>query len=257
MTPSPAVNSVGDASARRTGEELPAPARTRPDAPGKAVTPADATCWTLIHAAAAGDRSARDGFARLYEPIARTYFATRWRQSAFHARLEDAVQDAFVECFKINGVLAKVVESHPDGFRAFFHGVLRNIARRQESARGASQPLPEAQAADDTSLSVAFDKAWARSLLQEAARIQAETAAKSGDRSIKRVELLRLRFQEGLPIRDIATKWNEDPANLHYEYTLARDEFRAALRRVVAFHSPTATEPQLETACRELLHLLN
>ena len=45
------------------------------------MTPADDTCWALIHAAAAGDRAARDDFARLYEPVARAYFATRWAQS--------------------------------------------------------------------------------------------------------------------------------------------------------------------------------
>jgi len=219
------------------------------------VTPADATCWTLIHAAAAGDRAARDGFARLYEPIARTYFATRWRQSP-GMTLDDAVQDVFVECFKSNGVLDKVVASHPDGFREFFHGVLRNIARRHEATR-AAPPIPEDQAADDTTLSRAFDKAWARSLLQEAARIQAEVAAQEGERAVRRVELLRLRFQEGRPIRDIAARWNEDAAKLHHEYAVARDEFRAALRRVMAFHQPTANAAQLEDACRQLLSLVN
>lgn len=215
----------------------------------------DATCWTLIHAAAAGDRPAREWFARLYEPIARTYLATRWRQSPGLA-LDDAVQDVFVECFKTNGVLEKVVASHPDGFREFFHGVLRNIARRHEAARAAA-PVPDDHAADDTSLSRAFDKAWARSLLQEAARLQAEAAAKEGERAVKRVELLRLRFQEGQPIRDIAARWNEDAAKLHHEYAVARDEFRAALRRVMAFHLPAANAEQLDDACRLLLALLN
>ena len=223
---------------------------------GEKVTPTDATCWTLIHAAAGGDRAARDGFARLYEPIARTYLATRWRQSTCLAALDDAVQDVFVECFKSDGVLDKVVESHPDGFRAFFHGVLRNIARRHEAARGASQPLSDNLAADETSLSRAFDKAWARSLLKEAARVQAANAAGAGERAVKRVELLRLRFQEGLPIRDIAVRWHEDPAKLHHEFATARAEFRAALAKVVAFHMPAASQPQLDTACLAMLDLL-
>ena len=228
------------------------------EATGEEVTPADATCWTLIHAAAGGDRLARDGFARLYQPIARTYFATRWRQSPCLATLDDAVQDVFVECFKSNGVLDKVVETHPDGFRAFFHGVLRNIARRHESARGVSHPIADDHATDETSLSRAFDKAWARSLLKEAARIQSENAKKTKDeRATKRVELLRLRFQEGLPIRDIAVKWNVDPAKLHHEFATARAEFRAALRKVIAFHMPIATDAQLDAACRDVLNLLN
>jgi DNA-directed RNA polymerase specialized sigma24 family protein len=220
------------------------------------VTPADATCWTLIRAAAAGDEAARDRFARLYEPIARTYFGIRWRQSSALAALDDAVQDLFVERFKDDGVLEKMADAQLNGFRGYFHGVLRNVARRHESARAASRPLPDDQPADETSLSRAFDRAWARSLLQEAARLQAETAAQSGERAARRVELLRLRFQDGLPIRDIAARWNEDAAKLHHEFATARDEFRAALRRVLAFHMPSGSETQLDTACRELLGLL-
>jgi RNA polymerase sigma-70 factor (ECF subfamily) len=220
------------------------------------VTPNDATCWTLIRAAAAGDCSARDRFARLYEPIAQTYFATRWQRSPLVSSLDDAVQDVFVECFKDSGVLGRVGESPPDGFRAFFHGVLKNIARRHEEKQRPPASLSDDRAADDTSLARAFDRAWARSLLQEAARMQAETAAAAGDRASQRVELLRLRFQEGLPIRDIAARWNEDAAKLHHEYAVARDEFRAALKRVMAFHLPAASERELEVACRDVLGLL-
>lgn len=218
--------------------------------------PADATCWTLIHAAAAGDGPARDHFARLYEPVARTYFATRWQRSPVLPSVDDAVQDVFVECFKSQGVLDKVTDSPPDGFRLFFHGVLRNIARRHESNRKAAQLIADDHAADDTSLSRAFDRAWAQSLLKEAARVQADIAAQTSERAVKRVELLRLRFQEGLPIRDIAERWNEDPAKLHHEYATARDEFRNALVCVMAFHLPGAAEAQLATACREVLELL-
>jgi RNA polymerase sigma factor (sigma-70 family) len=220
------------------------------------VTPADSTCWTLIRAAAAGDAAARDRFARLYEPIARTYFTSRWRQSPLLSAIDDAVQDSFVESFKDRGVLGRVSESPPDEFRAFFHGVLKNIARRHEEKQRPDAPLPEGHAADETSLSRAFDRAWAQSLLQEAARVQAETAAAGGERAVRRVELLRLRFQEGLPIREIAARWNEDAAHLHHEYATARGEFRAALKRVMAFHLPNATETQLEEACRDVVALL-
>ena len=220
------------------------------------MTPTDVTCWTLIHAAAGGDQPAREWFARLYQPIAHGYLVSRWQRSPLLSNLDDAVQDVFVECFKADGVLDKVAHSRPEGFQAFFHGVLRNIARRHEEKHRPAIPIPEDQPADDTSLSRAFDKAWARSLLKEAARVQAEAAAESGERAIRRVELLRLRFQEGMPIRDIAAKWNEDAAKLHHEFATARDEFRSALRRVLAFQMPAATEPQLENACRDVLHLL-
>jgi hypothetical protein len=220
------------------------------------VTRADATCWTLIHAAAGGDGAARERFARLYQPIARGYLVSRWKRSPLLSKLDDAVQDVFVECFKINGVLDRVIESQPEGFRAFFHGVLRNVARRHEENHRPAIPLPDYQPVNDTSLSRAFDKTWAQSLLREARRVQAELAAASGERALRRVELLRLRFQEGMPIRDIAAKWNEDAAKLHHEFATARDEFRIALRTVIAFQMPAATEPQLDSACRGLLKLL-
>jgi hypothetical protein len=221
------------------------------------MTPGDATCWTLIHAAADGDGPARERFALLYEPIARIYFTARWQHSFMLPTLDDAVQDVFVECFKRGGVLTKIGESQPDHFRAYFYGLLQNIARRQEEKQRPAVPLPGDHPADETSLSRVFDRSWARTLLKEAARIQAESAAQSGERAVKRIELLRLRFQEGLAIRDIAIRWNEDATKLHHDYAKARDEFRDALRQAVAFQMPTATDGQLETACRELLNLLH
>lgn len=220
------------------------------------MTPADATCWTLIHAAASGDATARASFARMYEPVARAYFSTRWQRSPLLSKLDDAVQDVFVECFKADGVLDKVARSQPEAFRAYFHGVLRNFARRHEEKLRPAGPLSDDYPADETSLSKAFDKAWARSLLQQAGRVQAEVAAQSGERAVRRVELLRLRFHDGLPIREIAERWHEDPAKLHHEFATARDEFRQALRQVMAFHMPTATKPKLESACRYVLDVL-
>jgi RNA polymerase sigma-70 factor (ECF subfamily) len=59
-----------------------------------------------------------------------------------------------------------------------------------------------------------------------------------------------------MPIRDIAGRWGEDAARLHHEYAAAREEFRAALRAVVAFHHPGATPAETDRACAELLALL-
>jgi DNA-directed RNA polymerase specialized sigma24 family protein len=219
------------------------------------VTPADATCWTLIGAAAGGDAAARGDFARRYEPLARDYFVARWRTSPLRAAVDDAVQEAFVECLKPGGVLNKAAASPPDGFRPYLFGVLRNIARRVEEARGLLPEVPDDHPDDGTGPSKAFEKAWARSLLREAARVQAEMAA-GDERATRRVELLRLRFQDVLPIRDIAGRWGEDAAKLHHEYATARDEFRVALARVVAFHTPAATPAQVDAACRDILSAL-
>ena len=216
------------------------------------MTPADATCWTMIRDAAGGNADACQRFARLYRPVAAAALGARWKGSPRAAWVEDAAQDVFVECFKAGGALAKA-DAGNGGFRAFFFGVVRNVARRFEEKHRSATALPDDQPADDTSLSVAFDRAWARALLKEAVRVQADAAKEAGERAVTRVELLRLRFQEGLPIRDIAEKWNEDAAKLHHEYATAREEFRAALRTVVAFHHPNATGAALDDACRELL----
>lgn len=217
---------------------------------------ADATCWTLVGAAATGDTGARDRFARLYQPVARACFAARWQHSPLRAHADDAVQDTFVECFKPAGALSAAVAAQPVSFRAFFFGVVRNVARRYEERQRPVAPLPSDCADDETGLAEAFDRAWALALLREAARVQAETAATAGPRAERRVELLRLRFQDGLPIREIAARWNEDAAHLHREYATARDEFRAALTAVMVFHLPTATGTELDAACRDLLALM-
>jgi RNA polymerase sigma-70 factor (ECF subfamily) len=216
------------------------------------VTSPDPTCWTLIQAAAAGDAAARERFARVYLPVVRAYLAARWRIGG--RDVDDAAQDVFVECFKANGLLANADADRPGGFRAFLFGAVRNVAARREVGRRSAGRVSDHLPADETSQSRAFDRAWARSLLKEAARVQAESATTDATR--KRVELLRFRFQDGLPIRDIAARWGADSAWVHHEYATARDEFREALRKVIAFHHPGGTPADVDAACAELLALV-
>jgi RNA polymerase sigma-70 factor (ECF subfamily) len=135
-------------------------------------------------------------------------------------------------------------------FRAFLYGVIRNVARRFEArpARPAG-PLPHQVDANEASQSRLFDRAWAQAVMEEAAQLQRERAVERGSEAVRRVELLRLRFEEALPIRVIAERWGVDPASLHRAYALARKEFRAALLEVVAFHQPgSAAEVEREAA---------
>src|SRR5262249_9139684 len=107
----------------------------------------------------------------------------------------------------------------------------------------------------EETLSRAFDRAWARAVVREAAERQSALAAQRSEASLRRVELLRLRFHEGLPIREIARLWGLDAAYLHHEYARARQEFRAALREVIAFHHPGSPE-DVDRECARLLSLL-
>ncbi len=92
-------------------------------------------------------------------------------------------------------------------------------------------------------------------ILREAAERQSALAAQSGEAALRRVELLRLRFHEGLPIREIARLWGLDAAPLHHEYARAREEFRSALWEVVAFHHP-GSPGDVDRECMQLLSLL-
>ncbi len=213
------------------------------------------TCWTEIHAAAAGSPQHRDGLARRYLPVVRAYLAARWRTSPLRRELEDAVQEVFAECFRPQGPLDAAAAGRVPHFRAFLYGVVRNVARRFENRRAVpAVPLPEVEAGEE-SLSQLFHRAWARNIMTEAARRQQERAALASPEAVRRVELLRLRFEEGLPIRDIAVRWSEDAARLHREYATARQEFRSALLEVVAYHHP-GTPGEVEREAAELLKAL-
>jgi RNA polymerase sigma-70 factor (ECF subfamily) len=223
--------------------------------------PSESTCWTTIRGAAAGDACERERFARYYASVLRDYFAARWHGGG-RDDVEDAVQEVFVECFREGGALAGVRSDRPGGFRAFLYGVARNIALRfearwaRDAARRPGAPVDLEQAeASETSLSHLFDRAWARARLREAAERHADNARGAGPESIRRVELLRLRFHDGLAIRDIARLWGADAADLHRQYARARQEFKAALLEVVRFHHP-GTDAEVERACADLLALL-
>jgi len=223
------------------------------------VAQAASTCWTVIQAAAAGSAGPRAEFARRYGTVVRAYLAARWRASPYQAELDDAVQEAFVECFKQGGVLERAERGRIGGFRPFLFGVVRHVALRFERARGRRR---EPAAVDDLSLEAvpdddpgsarAFDRAWATALVREAAQLQEQQAKSRGPAACQRVELLRLRFHEGLPIREIARCWGTDAAALHHEYAKARQEFKAALLEVVAFHHPSSSA-EVEQECANLL----
>ena len=104
-------------------------------------------------------------------------------------------------------------------------------------------------------LSKLFDRQWAVSVIQQAGELQEQQANASDDGARRRVELLKLRFEEGLPIREIATRWGEEADDVHAAYRRARKEYRRCLHEVVAFHNPGA-DGEIERQCERLLALL-
>ena len=193
----------------------------------------------MIRGAADGRATDREDFSRRYAQVIRAYFAARWRGTALVGEIEDAIQEVFLDCFRDNGALGRADPERPGGFRAFLYGVVRHVAQRIERTRAkAGAPLGEEHdsPARQRSLSAEFDHAWASAILRQAARLQTRRARESGPDAERRVEVLRLRFQESMPIREIAKLWKEDAARLHHEYAKARREFRDALCAVVAEH---------------------
>jgi RNA polymerase sigma factor (sigma-70 family) len=210
----------------------------------------ETTCWTVIHAAAAGSSADREELARRYLGTVRAYLSARWRGSPRHNDIDDATQEVFIECFRKGGAVEAVAAGRVSNFRPFLYGVIRNVARRYESRPARpTAPLQEIPS-DDASQSQLFDRTWAQAIMVEATRLQAQRADEAGPEAIRRVELLRLRFEENRPIRAIAELWGIEAARLHHAYALARQEFRAALLAVVAFHQPgTPVEIEQEAAC--------
>ncbi len=222
---------------------------------------ADPTCWTLIEGAAEGDSAARAEFTSRYLPVVRAYLQARWRNRLSGEDLEDAVQEVFVECLREGGVLERAGAGRRQGFRAFLFGVVRNVALRVESGRARRLDAPrsvalqaESLALEDESLSRVFDRAWASAILREAAEHQAARARDEGPECLKRVELLRLVFQDGHSIADVSRLWSVEADYLHHEYARARAEYLRALKQVIAFHHPDSPEA-VQRECRELVSL--
>lgn len=218
----------------------------------------DTTCWTMIDDAASGCAAAREQFAVRYFGLAQAYFVARWKGSRLSDAVDDAIQEMFVRCFCDNGALHRV-DRQRASFRPYFYGMARNVARKFEErvadprvAATGDAGLLESAVSDETSLSVVCDRTWARHIMQQAASRQLERARDAD--AERRVELLRLRFHEGLPIRKIARRWNVDAARLHREASKAKEEFKAALNDVIAFHHP-ASPGDVARECERLLSL--
>lgn len=219
------------------------------------------TCWTLIQGAAGGRQEDRAVFAERYMPSVRAYLTARWQGSGLATEVEDVTHEVFLACLREGGVLEGAERDHPSGFRALLFSVTRNLALKTERDRGRRAARTNGNAAevertpaDEPTLSRAFDREYARAIMVQARAEMARRAAADSDQH-RRVELLRLRFEDDLPIREIAGRWGVEADRLHQEYAKAAREFRAALAEVVSATERCSPE-RLERECGRLLQLL-
>ncbi len=222
------------------------------------------TCWTLIRSAAQGEARAREDFGRRYQPVVRSYLGARWRGGPLAGDVEDAAQEVFLRCFQADGPLAKVESDRPGGFQAYLFGICKNVARETETRRAknalrspTTPPELDELPGREERLTVVFDRAFARQMMREARALQAVRTEAAGAEAKQRLEILRLRFEEGLPIREIARRSDAEAAHVHHEYARARQEFHKALLDVVAFHHPGRTPAQVEAGAARLLEALS
>ena len=221
--------------------------------------PSDSTRWTVIQRAAEGSEAAQAEFVRRYSSIIRAYFGARWRGTPLRSELDDATQRVFLDCFKDRGVLERADPAKGSGFRAFLYGVVRNVARDMERKRARSRERHAADLVDldrlqaeEASFAKVFDRAWAESVLRDAAALHREQANRKGPEAVRRHELLDLRYGAGLPIREIAERWQVEAEWLHGQHRTARQEFKRALMDVVRDLGGGARE-SVEQECERLL----
>ena len=170
--------------------------------------------------------------------------------------------EVYLECLREGGVLERCRDEPPGGFRPFLLAVVRNIARRVEERRAGRrerQLTTEFQrdggVDEDADPAHKFDCTWAVTIVRNARRRVEERLGQGSPAAQRRVELLRLRYQEGLPVKEIAPQIGEDSRRVHHQLEEARRDFHRALREEVAFHLPGSAE-EVEQECRLLLGLL-
>ena len=196
----------------------------------------DNTVWSVIRKAGKGAPNERARFAQLYEPVIRNFLGSRWRGTPLIQEMNDAVQEVFMECFREAGALSKARRTRPGGFRAFLFGVVRNVARRFEAqrTRNLASDVPPDFPDESDPTPLLLDREWANAILRDAGIVYREAARATGPEAFRRYELLKLRFEDEMPIREIARAWNADAERVHYDYRVARKEFVTALRAVLA-----------------------
>lgn len=220
------------------------------------------TSWSMVLGAATGELVDREAFSVRYGPVIRAYLAARWHLGVDHDAVADATSDVFVECFKEQGALSRVEPGRPGGFRAFLYGVVKNVAlmaerkfaRRRDHTSEKDLDLDAFEGSEET-LSVVFDRAWAQAVVKEARGRMVRKAERS-PAAQRRYEALALRFEQGLPPREISVLMQLPVERVYELLKEGRSDFRTAMLEVMAGYHPGCSEAEVDGHCRELLATL-
>jgi RNA polymerase sigma factor (sigma-70 family) len=216
----------------------------------------------MILGAAARQPADQERFATVYTPMIKAYLAARWRLPIHHEDVGDASQEVLLQCFRQHGALETVDPAYASGFRAFLYGVTRNVAamterkwaRRRETQAAHSGVFEKMD--DEASLSHVFDRGWAEVVVREARALLHKRALMRGGTPALRARALELRYQGGLPPREIAPRLGLDVKQVYRLLEDGQVDFQDALLEVMASQVPTASQSDLEQKCAELLLLL-
>lgn len=215
----------------------------------------------MVLGAASGNRSDRETFSCMYEPVIRSYLAARWSLPVDHEEVTEAVQDVFVQCFKQQGALESVDRKRGDAFRPYLFGVTRNVALMIERSRRRRERAlerewePDEVAKREATLSQVFDRSWMLMITRRAREVLARRARHDESRAL-RFRCLSLRYLRGMPPREIASTLRLDVSQVYERLREAREEFREAVLEVMRELHPHATRNELERACQELVEVL-
>lgn len=190
--------------------------------------------------AAAGDVVARTEFWEHHARQVRTWLWFRWSRSSLRGCIDDAAQEVYLECCRPGGALTRfVAERAEHGFAGFLRGVVRNVAHRFEHQR-ARERAQRADYADTRSAALATVERQPgdagpdvdhEQVVAALEHLDRDDPARGTPRSLR--TFLRLHFDEGLPVRTIARRWQEPADRVHELRRRACRRFRACLLTVL------------------------
>lgn len=199
----------------------------------------DLRSWQEALAAARGDAAARAVFWLHHVRRIHAWLWLRWRHGTLRSSIDDATQEVYLECFRPGGAFAHFDPARAHhGVLPFLHAVVRNVAQRFERSRRRERAHQIDYAVEHTTfadapLTTSGDATIDRERLAAALdHLDDGDPEPGGPHSLR--TFVRLHFEEGRPVREIARAWQAPPTLVHELRRRACRRLRACLRRIGA-----------------------